>query len=1159
MCSSITCHNGGTCYNERNYVYCSCTEDYRGLYCEQSKSRQLEPPSSPKPNRLDPWFYCPNNTFCYERFSDKVCNPECNSRECLFDGFDCRDAGDMGGNNGGGGNSNNGAKFNIDILPNGNIHNGPQDTNGRASQCNEMYESYCARNFANGHCDYGCNNAECAWDGLDCEPQPQSEDNLRGELVLNIDMPLLQLNGTYNNANDPPLVKRLLRQLSTIIGSVLQLREMKTNGMHSTRLVLGIDNRKCGVDQCFENVREIASFLNASQDRMITPIKDMFEAYGLRMRVDTIDDEQEIFRRPGSQVPNLTYIVLGIMTLLFVGILLGALVTNNRKKARGVTWFPEGFFSPTTHIGRASSRHHHNASAGAAGGNFGRNLRQGLSYSNSVRSGCPDGQEMRQFKSREDLLDEKSVCAAIYEEPSECRAWSMANMEAYHPQEVLTPPLATPSLDALGPNGMTPLMVAAAYPNSMMMNGQSDGNMDAVEDLLRSGADVNKTCDITNETSLHLAARHARADNAKLFIEYGADVNAQDNTGRTPLHAAIAADAKGVFDILLRNRNSDLNAKTCDGTTPLILAARMEIKDMVEQLLQNNVDVNATDDNEKTALHWVASIDNHEIARMLLMRGAERDPRNKNDETPLFLAAREGAYQTVRLLLDFHANRDITDHMERLPRDVANQRMHSDIVALLDDYKPTVLPPPIIPQSSSSSQAAQNALNLLSPTNSGSSNSPWNQDMKNGNGVNGTATLGRNTMPRRRQTQLPPEPTTLGRSKNKPQQSQSHQQSQSQHFHQHSLSQLSNKIPLPLPPPQSMLLLASANDQSNSLSMNHLNHFGGHNNNEYMSTLDVLGPSQVPLLGHHHFQQQQQQHQPPPVYTSQQHHHQAQLSQSIVSQQAPTPQTPSSQSHHGHHHLHQHSQSFSTQAAQVASPPLSATTTSFYDFSPPPQSSATANNGNSAQQMLMDSSIIITPPSRPPPAYEECFKQQNSHQQQQQQQAHHYQQLQSMQQQPIAAHAPRHNLPSQQSGQQAPPLTPTAHTAPALPNGGQCYQQNGGSMMRNGMQQAQHHQQQQQQQSNNSQQSHRLPESYPTPSPESLSTSSPLSAHDWGMGGCMDSTTTTTTAMGGGNHNQMVHHGQTASMLISPTGGTTNLVGANGARFPPSTQQAVFI
>lgn len=54
----------------------------------------------------------------------------------------------------------------------------------------------------------------------------------------------------------------------------------------------------------------------------------------------------------------------------------------------------------------------------------------------------------------------------------------------------------------------------------------------------------------------------------------------------------------------------------------------------------------------------------------------------------MFLAAREGSYQACKALLEAYANREITDHMDRLPRDVASERLHHDIVRLLDEHHP---------------------------------------------------------------------------------------------------------------------------------------------------------------------------------------------------------------------------------------------------------------------------------------------------------------------------------------------------------------------------------------------------------------------------------------------------------------------------------------
>jgi Notch-like protein len=259
---------------------------------------------------------------------------------------------------------------------------------------------------------------------------------------------------------------------------------------------------------------------------------------------------------------------------------------------------------------------------------------------------------------------------------------------------------------------MTPLMVASirggGIDNGEDIDTTDDTTAQIISELVAQGAELNATMDKTGETSLHLAARYARADAAKRLLDAGADANSQDNTGRTPLHAAVAADAMGVFQILLRNRATNLNARMHDGTTPLILAARLAIEGMVEDLINADSDINSADNSGKTALHWAAAVNNVEAVNILLLHGANRDAQDDKDETPLFLAAREGSFEACKALLDNFANREITDHMDRLPRDVAAERLHHDIIRLLDDHVPrspqqlvTVIPNAIISSPSS--------------------------------------------------------------------------------------------------------------------------------------------------------------------------------------------------------------------------------------------------------------------------------------------------------------------------------------------------------------------------------------------------------------------------------------------------------------------------
>jgi hypothetical protein len=42
--------------------------------------------------------------------------------------------------------------------------------------------------------------------------------------------------------------------------------------------------------------------------------------------------------------PNVKYVFIGIVLVLLASLLIGVLVAAQRKRAQGITWFPEGFF-----------------------------------------------------------------------------------------------------------------------------------------------------------------------------------------------------------------------------------------------------------------------------------------------------------------------------------------------------------------------------------------------------------------------------------------------------------------------------------------------------------------------------------------------------------------------------------------------------------------------------------------------------------------------------------------------------------------------------------------------------------------------------------------------------------------------------------------------
>lgn len=131
------------------------------------------------------------------------------------------------------------------------------------------------------------------------------------------------------------------------------------------------------------------------------------------------------------------------------------------------------------------------------------------------------------------------------------------------------------------------------------------------------------------------------------LIEEGADRNAEDSWGRTPLiHATRMGNTNAVK--LLISAGTDINRKNFEGASPLSKAALYGHLDCIKLLLEAGADVCACDCDGYTALMWAAGGVKIECMRMLIEAGADIDMKNNGGETAGDVLKRRDAGQHAK-------------------------------------------------------------------------------------------------------------------------------------------------------------------------------------------------------------------------------------------------------------------------------------------------------------------------------------------------------------------------------------------------------------------------------------------------------------------------------------------------------------------------------
>ncbi|HCL79868.1 MAG TPA: hypothetical protein DIC53_07870, partial [Synergistaceae bacterium] len=166
------------------------------------------------------------------------------------------------------------------------------------------------------------------------------------------------------------------------------------------------------------------------------------------------------------------------------------------------------------------------------------------------------------------------------------------------------------------------------------------GTADEVLAALRAGGDV-QARDDSGRTPLMIAALSSVDPTVvSTLLEWGADAALALPDGRTALMMAAARNFNADIAAALIDGGSDPNGRDTSGATPLMYAAAYNGDSRVlEVLLDGGADPGAHDASGNSALLYAARNPVGDGARLLLALGEGRG-KNKAGETPLMLAAR---------------------------------------------------------------------------------------------------------------------------------------------------------------------------------------------------------------------------------------------------------------------------------------------------------------------------------------------------------------------------------------------------------------------------------------------------------------------------------------------------------------------------------------
>lgn len=208
-----------------------------------------------------------------------------------------------------------------------------------------------------------------------------------------------------------------------------------------------------------------------------------------------------------------------------------------------------------------------------------------------------------------------------------------------------------------------------------------------VQSLIEAGANVD-AADSNGFTPLILASVRGYDAIVELLIRAGASVDTADNGDATPLLVASSKGRSSIVERLIQ-AGANIDAADSNGTTPLLLASARGYNATVESLIRAGASINIADNIGTTALMLASERGHGSIVEMLIRDGANVNAADSEGNTALGNAlsyervAIAERSRVVDLLIQAGANVNIANNNGTTPLMLASIKGYNAIIEML--------------------------------------------------------------------------------------------------------------------------------------------------------------------------------------------------------------------------------------------------------------------------------------------------------------------------------------------------------------------------------------------------------------------------------------------------------------------------------------------